>query len=86
MNTKSLYITLAAVLVFGAWLFRYEIVGAGGGGESPGHAYRLDRWTGAILLASPYGTAKLEPSEPVQRADNDKWWESAPLVDQAPSK
>lgn len=63
MNTKPLYITLAAVLVFGAWLFRYEIVAAGGGGESLGHAYRLDRWTGDVMFANPYGTLKLEPME-----------------------
>lgn len=39
MNTKPLYITLAAVLVFGAWLFRYEVTSTGSGVV----VYRLDQ-------------------------------------------
>lgn len=56
MNTKPLYITLAAVLVFGAWLFRYEM-------SSPGNGvvvYRLDRWTGSLAIATPDSVIRLE--------------------------
>lgn len=62
MNAKPIYIITAAVLALSAWLGRYEIVGAGGG-EWPGYAYRLDRWTGAIMVAGPRGTRALSPLE-----------------------
>lgn len=60
MNTKPLYLVIAAVLAVGAWLFRYEVVGVGSGEQHP-IAYRLDRWTGRVMLAAPAGTVMLEP-------------------------
>ena len=66
MNTKSLYITLAAVLVFGAWLFRYEVTSTGSGVV----VYRLDRWTGNLAIATPDSVIRLEyeKQEPEKKA------------------
>lgn len=68
MNTKSLYITLAAVLVFGAWLFRYEVTSTGSGVV----VYRLDRWTGNLAIATPDSVIRLEyeKQEPEKKAGN----------------
>ncbi|WP_126313059.1 MULTISPECIES: hypothetical protein [Delftia] len=84
MNKKTMYLIAAASLFF-AWLFRFEIVAAGSGETSP-MAYRLDRWTGAVMLAVPSGTVKLEaykapkeekrPEEP----EGEQWWKDAPVV------
>lgn len=68
MSAKPAYIITAAMLVVGAWMFRYEIVGAGSGDRSP-MAYRLDRWTGNILLAVPAGTLALEEIKPERPKD-----------------
>ena len=67
MNTKPLYIVIAAVLAVGAWLFRYEVVGVDVG-DYPPTVFRLDRWTGKMMAAQPSGTVNLEPidREPVK--------------------
>lgn len=68
MNTRTAYIIAAVVLAWTAWMFRYDLVGTGGG-ESEGIAYRLDRWTGAIIVAGPRGTMQLEPVAPAPGTD-----------------
>ncbi|WP_349335350.1 hypothetical protein [Delftia sp. DS1230] len=72
MTKKTMYLIAAAALFF-AWLFRFEIVAAGSGETSP-MAYRLDRWTGSVMLAVPSGTVKLEelslpPANPFDQFD-----------------
>lgn len=74
MTKKTMYLVAAAALFF-AWLFRFEIVAAGGGEIVP-IAYRLDRWTGQILLVSSRGTLKLEempvpPANPFDKFDKE---------------
>ena len=68
MNTKATYATLAAVLVFGAWLFRYEVTSTGSGVV----VYRLDRWTGNLAIATPDSVIRLEyeKQEPEKKAGN----------------
>lgn len=68
MNTKATYATLAAALVFGAWLFRYEITSTGSGVV----VYRLDRWTGNLAIATPDSVIRLEyeKQEPEKKAGN----------------
>ena len=52
MNTGRVVILVATALV-AAWFFRFELVPSGNGG-----AYRLNRWTGAVDLLSPFGEVK----------------------------
>ncbi len=52
MNWQSTTLIIVGVfaLLF-AWLGRYEIVSISMGGEGgSGYAYRLDRWTGEVLM------------------------------------
>lgn len=79
MNTKPLYITLAAVLVFGAWLFRYEVTSTGSGVV----VYRLDRWTGNLAIADPESVRKLDYEKPPEEIPkSERWWESYPKADE----
>lgn len=81
MNAKPIYIITAAVLAWGAWMFRYELVQPGTGP----HVYRLDRWTGSLAVAGTSFVRRLgyEKTEPTQA---DRWWESSPLADEQPKK
>lgn len=75
MNTKLTYIITAAVLLVGAWMFRYEVASTGTGLI----VYRLDRWTGALTVASPDFTRELseeKPDAPLQEG----WWSKYPLA------
>lgn len=84
MTKKTMYLIAAAALFF-AWLFRFDIVAAGSGDHYP-MAYRLDRWTGNLMLASPAGNVKIEaykapkeekrPEEP----EGEQWWKDAPVA------
>lgn len=77
MNTKATYITLAAVLVFGAWLFRYEVTSTGSGVV----VYRLDRWTGSLAIADPESVRKLDYEKPPEEIPkSERWWEKDPVA------
>ncbi|WP_019703354.1 hypothetical protein [Paracidovorax oryzae] len=77
MNAKPIYIITAAVLAWGAWMFRYELVQPASGF----HVYRLDRWTGDIAGASGQGIKKLDyqTTEPKQA---EGWWSKYPRADE----
>ena len=52
MSARGIALFAVAVsALLAAWLFRYEIVPVPAGGQgSISYAYKLDRWTGAVLL------------------------------------
>ena len=60
---------LAFTLAVGAWLFRFDLVAA----NDTGLVYRLDRWTGNILVAGPKGKAEVQtvPANPFDKFDKE---------------
>lgn len=76
MNSKPAYIITAAVLVVGAWMFRYEVASTGTGLI----VYRLDRWTGALTVATPEFTRDLAAEKP-DAPHQEGWWSKYPRAE-----
>ena len=55
--SKPITICLLVALAVAAWLFRFDLVAA----NDSSMVYRLDRWTGNIMVAGALGTKQLEP-------------------------
>lgn len=80
MNTKPAYIITAAVLIVGAWMFRYELVSA----NDSALVFRLDRWTGDLLVAGSMGKGHVEfvkPDDKSKKATTEGWWSKDPLAE-----
>ncbi len=67
MNLKHFAVALAIALATAVWLLRFDIVAASSADAYP-IAYRLDRWTGKVMLAVPAGTKELEPLAPLSQS------------------
>lgn len=56
---KAILAIIVAVLLAGAWFFRWEVTSVAGG-EGGGRAYMLNRWTGTLYFMSGYQRAEVE--------------------------